>query len=172
MTRFSIVARGLTDSSQAGLEALNQAHTLAPQNFSYLTDYAAALLQADQPAEAIASLKRVWQENLNLTAAQRLQVALLMSDAQVARGELAEARGWLYRVLSAQSQYVPLVIRLKKLDNLLAAAAQAPAETPPAPASGTTGTATGATPTSMETTVPGQPEQPEQSDQPEQPQQP
>ena len=85
----------------------------------------------------MAALKRVWQENLSLTPAQQMQVALLMSDAQVARGEFSEARGWLYRALSTQSQYAPVVARLKKLDSLMAAAAQAAQPAPPETIPGT-----------------------------------
>ena len=131
-SKVESVAQSLSESSQEGLDALRTAQELAPKNPQYVMDYAAALLDWEQSAEAMAAVKKVWAENLNLTPAQQARAALLMSDIHVARGELIEARTWIYRALSAQAQNAPILDRLKKLDALTAQAAKEASKQAPA----------------------------------------
>ncbi len=127
-TQVKVAVLGLRDNPSEGLEALGRARQLAPRTARYVVDYGAALVDCDQPAEAMSVLKSVWSEALELTAAERLQVAMLMSDAHVARGELSDARAWLYRAIAEQPQNAPLVTRLKDLDVRQAEAAAEAAE--------------------------------------------
>jgi hypothetical protein len=115
--KVKAVVQGLGDSPMEGLEALRTAQELDPKNASYLMDYSEALLDWGQPTEAMSVLKQVWAADLTLTATQKVRVALLMSDIHAERGELPDARKWLYRALSELPQNAPIVQRLQELDS-------------------------------------------------------
>jgi len=126
--KVKVVVQGLSDTPQDGLDALRAAHVLAPANLKYLLDYGSALLDCDQSAEAMGVVRAVWSESMKLAPGEEAQVALLMSDIHLARGDVREARSWIYRALSAQPQNAPIVTRLKKLDALQEEAARASEE--------------------------------------------
>jgi hypothetical protein len=128
---------GSYDDPKEGLEALRQAYELASTNGQYLLDYGAALYDYEQPLLAEAALKKIWMGDARVTAAQKLRAALIMSDIEVDRDDLASARGWLYRALSDSSEYADVARRLRRLDVLEAEAAAMPpaaAAQPAAPA--------------------------------------
>jgi len=127
------VVRGLSDSPNDGLAALQSAHTLTPENGRYFVDYGAALYDYDLPDEAMSVLKKVWLSALKLTPQDKLRTALLMSDLLADQGEVSGAREWVYRALLLDPKNAELVPRLRRLDRLQTETLTAPPAGPAPP---------------------------------------
>ena len=114
------VVQGLGDTPQEGLEALLEAHQLAPNNGRYFLDYGAALLDSDRSREALSVLKKVWlgAGKLKLSSADKAHTALLLSDATANLGDPQGAREWLYRALGMDPRNAGYVQRLEHLDQM------------------------------------------------------
>jgi tetratricopeptide (TPR) repeat protein len=90
---------GLSDNTAEGLQALGAAYELAPTNAEYVLDYAAALIDTDNPEEAMGLLQTAWGDKPKLAPGQKARAGLMLSDAYVAQGNYPDAREWLYTTL-------------------------------------------------------------------------
>ena len=119
------VVQGSADSAEEGLESLRRATELAPSNGRYVLDYAVALADYERPTKAILVLRAVWAGQPELTAENRMEAGLILSDIYAAEGRLAEGREWVYDVLSVKPENAGAVRRLRLLDSAQAAEAAA-----------------------------------------------
>jgi hypothetical protein len=125
--RVTRVVQGLADEPDEGLAALKKAADLAPTNGEYVVDYAAALMDYDQPDEAQGVLKGVWGGKSDLPVEFRIRAGILLSTIAEADGDLDGAREWIYSALSLDPLVAPAVDRLREIDAAEIAAAEAPA---------------------------------------------
>jgi hypothetical protein len=141
------VVQGLSDDPQEGLGALQRAEDLDPKRGQYVVDYGTALVDCGRDAEAMSFLKATWSGNGSLTAQEKMQIGLLLSDVSAHRGDLAEAREWVYSALEAVPENRAMAAYLRSLDATLppmeaevaAAEAAAKAEAAAAAATGEEG---------------------------------
>jgi len=136
-TRTTTVRRavmGLTDDTQEGLQALGAAYELAPTNAQYVLDYAVALIDTDNPEEAMGLLQTAWGDKPKLTPDQKARTGIMLSDAYAAQGNTTDAREWLYTTLLLDPNNTEIVRRLRALDaeTLLPEEPAAPATVAPA----------------------------------------
>ncbi len=110
------VVQGLTDDSTEGLGALKKATELAPNNTSYLLDYAAGLVDYDRGFEAETILKTIWSAGPPVTLQHKIRAGLLLSTITADDGDLEGAREWVYSALSLDSNLAEAVDRLRYLD--------------------------------------------------------
>ncbi len=136
-TRTTTVRRavmGLTDDTQEGLQALGAAYELTPTNAQYVLDYAAALIDTDNPEEAMGLLQTAWGDKPKLTPDQKARTGIMLSDAYAVQGNTTDAREWLYTTLLLDPNNVGIVQRLRALDaeTLMPEEPAAPATVAPA----------------------------------------
>jgi len=127
------VVQGLEDDVDRGLAALKKAADLEPDKARYVIDYGAALFDCDRLSEAMGYLKSAWATKQELAAAEKLEIALLLSRIYETQGQGEDAREWVYSGLAANPENVAVVQHLRWLDKALpeaeqAAAAEAAAE--------------------------------------------
>jgi hypothetical protein len=113
------VVQGLSDDPQEGLGALKRAGELEPKRGQYVVDYGTALVDCGRDAEAMSFLKAAWSGNGSLIAEEKMRVGLLLSDVSAHRGDLAEAREWMYSALEAVPENHAIVAYLRSLDATL-----------------------------------------------------
>ena len=113
------VVQGLQDDVGPGLAALKRATDLEPENGRYLIDYGAALFDCDRVTEAMAYLKSAWASKPELTPAEKLEIALLLSRLYETQGRMDDAREWVYSGLTANPANAMVVEHLRWLDKAL-----------------------------------------------------
>ena len=122
------VVQGMSDDCEAGLAALKRTSVLAPGQGRYLIDYGAALFDCNRPLEAMGYLKAAWVGQRQLTAAEKMEIGVLLSWIYASQGMLREAREWVYSALSVRPENTAAVQCLRELDAAQAAAVEAPVE--------------------------------------------